>query len=260
MATNSAIEWTEATWNPSTGCSKVSSGCKNCYAERLSARLKAMGVAKYQNGFEFIEHAGEVDLPLSWKKPKKIFVNSMSDMFHEDSTREFINRCFDVMVRADWHIYQVLTKRPTRMRAFSGEFARRHKRDIPQHIWMGTSVENASTTNRIDRLREVKCEIKFVSFEPLLGPIDGVNLEGIDWAIIGGESGHNYRMVEKEWVVGLIRQCKSQGVKVFFKQWGGRYPKAGGRKIGGRTYSEYPKMRIAAAPRSGRRVSAGVAV
>ncbi len=259
MATNSAIEWTEATWNPSTGCSRVSSGCKNCYAEKLSARLKAMGVAKYQNGFEFTEHASEVDLPLSWKKPKKIFVNSMSDLFHEDSTREFVRRCFDVMVSADWHIYQVLTKRPKRMRVFSNEFARRYGHDIPQHIWMGTSVENSLTTNRIDRLREVRCEMRFVSFEPLLGPIDGVNLEGIDWAIIGGESGHNYRKVEKEWVVDLIRQCKRQRVKVFFKQWGGRYPKAGGRKIGRRTYSEYPKMRIVAAPKAKQRVAAKVA-
>jgi len=242
MATGSAIEWTEATWNPSTGCSKVSSGCKNCYAERLTARLRAMGVAKYRRGFRFTEHDGEVSRPLYWKKPRKVFVNSMSDLFHERATGGFVSRCFGTMMEANWHIYQVLTKRPRRMAAFSRVFEKEHGHPIPPHVWMGTSVENASTAGRIDRLREVRCSVRFVSFEPLLGPIAGVDLSNIDWAIIGGESGHRHRPVKKEWVEGLIRECKRQRVRVFFKQWGGFTPKAGGREIRGRTYDEYPRI------------------
>jgi len=242
MATGSAIEWTEATWNPSTGCSKVSSGCKNCYAERLTVRLRAMGVAKYRRGFRFTEHDGEVSRPLYWKKPRKVFVNSMSDLFHERATGGFVSRCFGTMMEANWHIYQVLTKRPRRMAAFSRVFEKEHGHPIPPHVWMGTSVENASTAGRIDRLREVRCSVRFVSFEPLLGPIAGVDLSNIDWAIIGGESGHRHRPVKKEWVEGLIRECKRQRVRVFFKQWGGFTPKAGGREIRGRTYDEYPRI------------------
>jgi len=250
MATGSAIEWTEATWNPSTGCDMVSSGCKNCYAERLTVRLKAMGVAKYRRGFRFTEHGGEVSLPLSWKKPRRVFVNSMSDLFHEEATWTFVSRCFGTMMEADWHTYQVLTKRPRRMAAFSRLFTKSYGHDIPPHIWMGTSVESMSTVSRIDRLREVRCAVRFVSFEPLLGPIRDVSLSGIDWAIIGGESGHRYRPVREEWVRGLIRECKRQRVKVFFKQWGGIRPKSGGRKIGGKTYDEYPRVRIKGVPRA----------
>ena len=241
VATGSAIEWTEATWNPSTGCSKVSRGCKNCYAERLSARLKAMGLAKYSGGFRFAEHESELDRPLGWKRPKRIFVNSMSDLFHEEATDSFVSRCFATMMEADWHTYQVLTKRPRRMAAFSRRFARAYGRDIPPHVWMGTSVEDTQAATRIDRLREVRCSVRFVSFEPLLGPIAGVDLSGIDWAIIGGESGRGHRPVREEWVAGLIRECRRQDVRVFFKQWGGIRPKSGGREIGGRTYSEYPR-------------------
>ena len=245
MANGSAIEWTEATWNPTTGCTKISQGCKNCYAATLSKRLKAMRIKKYKNNFKFTQHDGEVELPLKWKKPRKIFVNSMSDLFHEEAKMEFIARCFDTMTRANWHVYQVLTKRPTKMAEFSKMFYSYFGFQIPNNIWMGTSVEDNQTTWRIKELRKVKCYTRFVSFEPLLEEINKVNLSGIDWAIIGGESGHHYRPVEKKWVQGLIEQCKRQNVKVFFKQWGGLRPKSGGRTINGRTYSEYPKLKLA---------------
>ena len=243
MAVNSSIEWTEATWNPTTGCTKISQGCKNCYAATLSKRLKAMGIRKYKNEFKFTQHDDEVDLPLHWKKPRKIFVNSMSDLFHEKAKMEFVASCFYTMVKADWHTYQVLTKRPDRMAEFSKLFYNYFGFRIPNHVWMGTSVEDNNTTWRIKELRSVKCYMKFISFEPLLEKINRLSLSGIDWAIIGGESGHNYRVVEKEWIKDLIKQCKKQNVKVFFKQWGGIRPKSRGRTIDGKTYSEYPKIK-----------------
>ena len=243
MANESSIEWTEATWNPTTGCTKISNGCKNCYAATLSKRLKAMKIKKYKNNFKFTQHDNEIDLPLKWKKPRKIFVNSMSDLFHEDATMEFVAKCFDTMTRANWHVYQVLTKRPQKMAEFSELFYSYFRFQIPNNIWMGTSVEDNQTTWRIKELRKVKCYTRFISFEPLLEEINKVNLSGIDWVIIGGESGHHHRSVEKEWVQGLIEQCKKQNVKVFFKQWGGLRPKSGGRTINGKTYSEYPKTK-----------------
>lgn len=242
MANNSAIEWTEATWNPTTGCDKISRGCKNCYAATLSKRLKAMGVKKYKNKFKFTQHGNEIDLPLKWKKPQKIFVNSMSDLFHEEAEMEFIASCFDTMMKANWHIYQVLTKRPEKMVNFSKLFESRFDFQIPDHIWMGASVEDNHTTWRIREISRVRCNVRFISFESLLEEIHRVNLSKIDWAIIGGESGHHYRPVEKEWVQSLIEKCKRQNVKVFFKQWGGFRPKSGGRIINGRTYSEYPPL------------------
>lgn len=243
MATGSAIEWTEATWNPTTGCSKISPGCKNCYAEKLSKRLKAMGVAKYENNFEFTEHPEDVELPLSWKKSKKIFVNSMSDLFHEESRMEFIANCFHTMIRADWHIYQVLTKRSHIMTEFSNYFQDYFGDIIPPHIWMGVSVENEDYVWRIDELRKVKCHTRFISFEPLIGPVGKINLDGIDWAIIGGESGYRFRDVEEKWILDIIKQCKKQNVSVFFKQWGGIRPKSRGRTIQNRTYDEYPEFK-----------------
>ncbi len=242
MANNSAIEWTEATWNPTTGCTKISAGCKNCYAATLSKRLKLMGVTKYQNEFEFTEHEDDLELPLQWKKQKKIFVNSMSDLFHEKSGMEFIGKCFDIMIKADWHTYQVLTKRPTKMSEFSDLFVKYFGHAIPHHIWMGTTVENRDNIWRIDELRKVKCNIRFISFEPLIGSVGEVDLSGIHWAIIGGESGYGHRPVQKEWITEIIRQCQQQKVAVFFKQWGGARPKSGGRTINGRTYDEYPEM------------------
>lgn len=235
MGDKSAIEWTDASWNPSTGCSKVSPGCRNCYAERLSARLQAMGNPKYTRGFKFTLHDDALDIPLKWKAPRKIFVNSMSDLFHEQMPESFLQKCFEVMIQANWHIYQVLTKRPDRMLDFSRRFGR-----IPEHIWLGTSVESALYNPRIDILREINCRIKFVSFEPLLGPVGKVNLEGISWAIVGGESGPNFRPIEPEWVREIHRQCKKHKVAFFFKQWGGPRPKSGGRKLDGKEWNEYP--------------------
>jgi len=240
MATNSQIEWTEATWNPSTGCTKISPGCKNCYAEKLSKRLKLMGLDKYKKDFEYSEHLHDISLPLKWKKPKKIFVNSMSDLFHEKSTMEFVAECFHTMIQADWHTYQVLTKRPKKMAEFSKLFVNYFGHKIPRHIWMGVSVENADYKWRINELLKVKCHTRFISFEPLINSVGKVDLRGIDWAIIGGESGVGYRAVEKRWIKEIIRQCKKQNVAVFFKQWGGIRPKSGGRVIDRRTYDEYP--------------------
>ena len=243
MANNSSIEWTEATWNPTTGCTKISSGCKNCYASTLSKRLKVMGIKKYKNEFEYTEHPQDLELPLTWKKPRKIFVNSMSDLFHQKSKMEFVGKCFHVMMQANWHTYQVLTKRPTKMAEFSVLFNKYFGHDIPQHIWMGTSVENRDNVRRIDELRKVKCNIRFISFEPLIESVGEINLDGIDWAIIGGESGYGFRPVKKEWIMEIIRQCKKQKVSVFFKQWGGIRPKSGGPLINGRTYDEYPQVK-----------------
>ncbi len=242
MGLDSAIEWTDATWNPTTGCTKISPGCKNCYAATLSRRLKAMGVFKYRNNFQFTEQPDDLDLPFTWKKQKKVFVNSMSDLFHEQSRMEFIAKCFDVMIKADQHQYQVLTKRAKTMVEFSKLFEKYFDSEIPTHIWMGVSVENADYVWRIDELRKVKCKTRFISFEPLLGSIGKVNLTGIDWAIIGGESGVGFRPVQKEWIQEIIKQCTKQKVAVFFKQWGGTRPKSGGREINGRIYDEYPEI------------------
>lgn len=241
MAVGSSIEWTEATWNPTTGCSKVSPGCANCYAETLAKRLHAMRMPKYSNGFTYTEHESAVNIPLTWKKPRRIFVNSMSDLFHENATHEFMARCFEVMLRANWHTYQILTKRPHRMADYSRQFEELHGRVIPGHIWLGTSIENADLLFRMDELRMVRCKIRFISFEPLLGPVGSMNLDDIHWVIIGGESGTGYRPVKKEWILDIISQCQRQDVPVFFKQWGGPRPKSGGRRIDGKVYSKYPK-------------------
>lgn len=245
MGDKSPIEWTDASWNPSTGCSKVSPGCRNCYAERLSARLKAMGNPKYAKGFKFTLHEDALELPFKWRTPKKIFVNSMSDLFHEFMPDDFLDQCFEVMTRADWHIYQILTKRPDRMLKFVENYGK-----IPDHIWLGTSVESRLYVPRIETLRKVPCKTRFVSFEPLLGPVGKVNLKGIAWAIVGGESGPRHRDIRAEWVREIRQQCKQQKVAFFFKQWGGRTPKSGGRLLDGREWNEYPKIRqIAVFPR-----------
>jgi len=243
MGDNSAIEWTNATWNPTTGCTKISSGCKNCYAERLSPKLKRWGIKKYRNNFKFTQHEKELELPLKWKKPKKIFVNSMSDLFHEQAEFGFIERSFMTMFVANWHTYQILTKRPDKMAEFSKTFYKLFRFSIPPHIWMGTSIENNATLYRINDLRKVKCYNRFISFEPLLEKLNNVNLKNIDWAIIGGESGPKYRAMEEEWAWDLIKQCKKQKVKVFFKQWGGPRPKSGGRIIRGKIFDQYPKRK-----------------
>ena len=220
MVGSSKIEWTDDTWNPATGCDKVSEGCRNCYAEKVAERLKGMGKPKYANGFKYTEHPDTIDIPLRWRKPRMIFVNSMSDLFHESATKPFLDACFDTMEKADWHIYQILTKRPRRMAEYCTTYGTGRGSGVPQHIWMGTSVENERVMHRIDELRDVQCMVRFISFEPLLGPIPNPDLSNIHWCIIGGESGPHHRQVREEWIADLITQCKKQDVPVFFKQWG----------------------------------------
>jgi len=235
MATHSGIEWTESTWNPLTGCTKISPGCKHCYAERMAKRLKAMGQANYANGFKLTLHENALEKPLGWKTPQVIFVNSMSDLFHKDVPLEFIQRVFDVMKRAHWHQFQVLTKRSERLAELSPHL------EWTDNIWMGVSVENKDYVYRINDLRKTGAKIKFLSVEPLLGPIPKVNLKGINWVIVGGESGPGARPLEREWVVGVRDQCKKAKVPFFFKQWGGVQKKKAGRLLDGRTYDEMPR-------------------
>ncbi len=234
MSKNSSIEWTESTWNPITGCSKISPGSKNCYAERMAKRLKAMGQTNYRNGFKITAHPLATELPLKWKKPQTIFVNSMSDIFHELVQKAFILKLFDVMNRADWHLYQILTKRSERMLELNSE--------IPwaKHIWMGVTVENSDYKFRIDDLRKAKANVKFISFEPLIGNIGEVNLKGIDWVIVGGESGPGARPMKEEWVLEIKRQCGKYNVPFFFKQWGGVRKKKNGRTLLNKTWDEMP--------------------
>ncbi len=235
MSDNSSIEWTEATWNPVTGCTKIGPGCKNCYAERMSRRLHAMGNHNYRNGFELTLQPQMLDRPLSWAKSKFVFVNSMSDLFHRDVPTDYIQRVFEVMRRAYWHQFQVLTKRSSRVARISGLL------DWPPNVWMGVSVEDEERSFRIDGLRSSGAEIKFLSLEPLLGPLPNLNLQGIDWVIVGGESGPGSRSMNEEWVLEIKRQCRDVKVAFFFKQWGGFNKKKAGRKLRGRTYDEMPK-------------------
>ncbi len=234
MGDNSAIEWTDATWNPVTGCTKVSPGCKNCYAERLAARLRAMGNTRYQNGFRVTLHPDLLTLPLRWRQPRRIFVNSMSDLFHEAVPETFIHRAFEMMVRADWHIFQILTKRSERLAALAS-----HLPWTP-NIWQGVSVESARYTNRIKHLRTVPAAVRFLSVEPLLGSIPALPLDDIDWVIVGGESGPGRRPMAAAWAREIRDQCIEAGVPFFFKQWGGRTPKAGGRVLDRKTWDEMP--------------------
>jgi protein gp37 len=238
MGQKSAIEWTESTWNPLTGCTKISPGCKHCYAERMSLRLKAMGQSNYVNGFKLTLHEEALELPLRWKKPQMIFVNSMSDMFHAKVPREFILQAFDVMRRAHWHRFQVLTKRADRLANLSGELP------WANNIWMGVSVESESYTYRIDHLRETGASIRFLSLEPLLGPLDNLRLDGIDWVIVGGESGPGARLMDPEWVISIRNQCVESGVPFFFKQWGGVWKKKFGRTLEGRTWDQMPFSKL----------------
>ena len=234
MALASSIEWTDATWNPLTGCTKISLGCTNCYAERMALRLQAIGQPNYANGFQVTLHENLVELPLCWRKPQTIFVNSMSDLFHEEVPDEFIFRVFDTMRRAKWHRFQILTKRSKRLLDLIP-----HLQWMP-HIWVGVSVENQNYTFRIEHLRKTGASIKFLSLEPLLGPIPDLNLEGIDWVIVGGESGPRARALEASWVIDIRNQCLQKKVPFFFKQWGGVNKKKTGRKLEGRTWDEMP--------------------
>lgn len=231
---DSHIEWTDSTWNPVTGCTKISAGCKHCYALRMAKRLQAMGQPNYRNGFELTMHDHMVDLPKRWKKPKRIFVNSMSDLFHKDVPLEFILEVFETMREADWHQYQVLTKRADRLEELDPKLPW-----APQ-IWMGTSVENDKVRWRIDCLRNTKAAVKFLSLEPLIGALKNLDLTGIDWVIVGGESGAGARPMKPEWARDLRDQCIEQGVPFFFKQWGGVQKGKHGRVLDGRTWDEYP--------------------
>ncbi len=234
MSTQSNIEWTESTWNPITGCSKVSPGCKHCYAERMAMRLKAMGQPKYANGFKLALHEDKLEQPLGWTKPTMIFVNSMSDLFHQDVPLTFVQMAFDVMRKASWHTFQVLTKRSQRLLELNPEI------DWPNNVWMGVSVENEDYAFRIEHLRQTDAQIKFLSLEPLLGPLPDLNLRGVDWVIVGGESGPGARPMAEEWVVDIRDQCRVAGVPFFFKQWGGVHRKQAGRVLRGRTWDQIP--------------------
>ncbi len=231
----SSIEWTESTWNPVTGCTKISPGCKHCYAERMAKRLHAMGQPNYANGFKVTQQEHALGLPLTWKRPQIIFVNSMSDLFHKDVSLEFILRVFDVMRKADWHQYQILTKRSDRLLELDA--------DLPwaKHIWMGVSVENADYRFRIKDLQRTHAHTKFLSIEPLIGRVGRIPLKGIDWVIAGGESGPGARPMDEEWVLDIRNQCQRASVAFFFKQWGGVNKKKAGRLLEGRTYDEMPK-------------------
>jgi protein gp37 len=230
----SSIEWTEATWNPLTGCTKISPGCKHCYAERMARRLKAMGQPNYANGFELALHERALDIPRRWTKPQMVFVNSMSDLFHRDVPFEFIARVFETMRVVDRHLYQVLTKRSDRLAECAKWLP------WPRNVWMGVSVENSDYRYRIDDLRGTPAAVKFLSVEPLLGPLPDLDLRGIDWIILGGESGPGARPVDPSWVRDIRDQCARAGVPFFFKQWGGVNKKKTGRELDGRTHDEKP--------------------
>lgn len=246
MSDRSAIEWTEATWNPTTGCDRTSPGCDNCYALTLAKRLQAMGVAKYRNdgdprtsgpGFGMTLHPDALDIPRSWRKPRTIFVDSMSDLFHKDVPDDYIRRVFEVIADTPQHQYQLLTKRSQRLARFGQKLA------WPPNLWMGVSVETARYTFRIDHLRTVDAAVRFISAEPLLGPLPNLDLDGIHWMIVGGESGPGARPMQGDWATDLRDQCGIAQVPFFFKQWGGRTPKSGGRTLQGQTHNEMPPAR-----------------
>lgn len=238
MAQNSSIEWTEATWNPVTGCSKISPGCKNCYAERMAKRLAAMGQERYRNGFDVTLQSDIVDLPLKWSEPRIIFVNSMSDLFHEDVPESFIKEVFRTMSRAYWHTFQILTKRSDRVAALAPHLP------WPKNIWMGVSVESPQYTFRIADLRNVPAAVRFLSVEPLLTPIPRLPLNGIDWVIVGGESGPGSRSMQADWVRQIRDRCLIQEVPFFFKQWGGARKHKTGRRLDGRMWNQMPTPKL----------------
>jgi protein gp37 len=238
MATTSSIEWTEMTWNPVTGCRKVSLGCKHCYAERMAKRLHAMGTDRYRNGFAPTLHEDLVDLPKRWKKPRTVFVNSMSDLFQNEVSDDFIRRVFDTMRDCPQHTFQILTKRGERLREFGPSLK------WPKNVWMGVSVENDSVIERIKDLASVPAKVRFLSCEPLLGPLPRLPLKNIHWVIVGGESGPGARPMNPDWVESIHEQCTRSGVAFFFKQWGGVRKDMTGRELHGRTYDEMPILSI----------------
>jgi protein gp37 len=245
MSVATQIEWTDATWNPVTGCSKLTRGCDFCYAERFSERFRGVPGHPFESGFDLKLRPERLAQPLQWRRPRRIFVNSMSDLFHKEVPRSFVDAVFDTMEMASWHTFQVLTKRSSLMtRYLRGRFIGRR---APSHIWLGVSIEDERNVVRLKHLRAADASTKFVSFEPLLGPVGKLDLEGIDWVIVGGESGPRARPIEEEWAIDIRDQCRSANVAFFFKQWGGTRPKSGGRLLRGREWNEYPT--IPTAPR-----------
>ena len=238
MADKSAIEWTDATWNPVTGCTKVSKGCDNCYAERFSERFRGVKSHPFETGFDLTLRPERMEHPLKWRNSKRIFVNSMSDLFHKEIPVDFIHQVFDTMEKSHWHQFQVLTKRSPRMRDFVN--SRYGKITPPDNIWLGVSIEDTSAFSRLRHLKETKSSVRFISFEPLLGPLGEIDLSNIHWVIAGGESGPKARTVEVEWIREIRDQCKEQKVAFFFKQWGGKTPKAGGNILDKKQWLEYP--------------------
>ncbi len=237
MANKSAIEWTNATWNVITGCDKVSPGCRNCYAEKFSLRLQKMGTKKYSNGFKLTIHEDVIDFPLKIKEPRMIFVNSMSDLFHKEISFEFIRMIFDVIEKAKWHKFQILTKRSERLKEFGKIYG-----DFPNNIWIGVSVENQYFKNRISDLKLIGSKVHFLSLEPLIGPIGQLELEDIEWVIAGGESGYNHRPCKIEWVREIRDQCIRTNTPFFFKQWGGKTSKSNGRLLDGKIWDQFPNI------------------
>jgi protein gp37 len=242
MADKSAIEWTDATWNPVTGCTKISAGCNNCYAARFSERFRGVPGHPFETGFDLTLRPERLMQPLQWKRPRMIFVNSMSDLFHKDISKAYISAVFDTMEQANWHIYQVLTKRSSLLRRFINE--RYQTRKAPSHMWFGVSVEDQQATSRIIHLQETRAGVRFISVEPLLAPIGDLPLDGISWVIVGGESGPRPRPIRQEWVIDIRDQCLEAGVAFFFKQWGGRTPKTGGRLLEGREWNQFPVVNL----------------
>ncbi len=240
MANSTSIEWTDATWNPVTGCTKISAGCDNCYAARFSERFRGTPGHPFETGFDLTLRPKRVEQPLSWRKPSMIFVNSMSDLFHKEIPRSFISNVFETMEHADWHTYQILTKRSSLMRDF---LRKRYGSGVaPSHMWLGVSVEDGSKKSRIHHLQEAPAGVRFLSIEPLIGPIGKLDLTNIDWVIVGGESGPKARPVDIAWVREVRDQCTEQGTAFFFKQWGGFRPKSGGRQLDGREWSQFPNI------------------
>lgn len=241
----SKIEWTEQTWNPSVGCNKVSAGCQNCYAEIMARRLKAMGTKGYENGFEFTAMPERLEQPLNIRKPTKFFVNSMSDLFHEEMSFSYLDSIFNIIKKTPWHTYQILTKREKRMAEYFKD------KVLPDNVWLGVTVENTNTKYRIDYLRNINAKIKFISIEPLLEDLGNVNLKNIHWVIVGGESGMKARPMKSDWALNIKKQCNHQNIAFFFKQWGTwgadgikRNKKENGRKLKGKIYGEYPELII----------------
>jgi protein gp37 len=244
MASTTTIEWTDATWNPVTGCTKISAGCDNCYAARFSERFRGVTDHPFETGFDLTLRSERLTQPLAWKRSRMIFVNSMSDLFHKDIPQTYISAVFDTMEAADWHIFQVLTKRSSLLQKFINR--RYNENPTPAHMWFGVSVENEQAKSRIAHLQKANVEIKFLSIEPLIAPVGKLDLAGISWVIVGGESGPRARPMNREWVIDIRNQCLKAGVPFFFKQWGGRWPKIQGRLLDGKEWSQFPRTKLRA--------------